>query len=45
MTKRIKKEELQVLIEEIEKGNVVSFPTDTVYGIACKSNPFGRENY
>lgn len=36
MTKRIKKEELQVLIEEIEKGNVVSFPTDTVYGIACK---------
>jgi len=36
MTKRIKKEELEFLIEEIKKGNVVSFPTDTVYGIACK---------
>ncbi len=34
-TKVIKNEEIQYLINSIENHEVVAFPTDTVFGIAC----------
>ena len=38
MTKVIQPEEKSVLIEALRQGEVVSFPTETVYGVAVKFN-------
>ncbi len=35
MTKRIDLSKISELIHALENGDVVSFPTDTVYGLAC----------
>lgn len=38
MTKRINEEELDCLIQAVENNEVVAFPTDTVFGIACRAD-------
>ena len=35
MTRKLNESQLNILIDELKNKEVVSFPTDTVYGIAC----------
>jgi len=34
-TTRYKKEDLLIIAEELKKGKIVAFPTDTVFGLGC----------
>ncbi len=38
MTLVIKPSEIDVLVNSIKKGEIVAFPTETVYGVACQFN-------
>lgn len=35
MTKLLYKKDIDYLVEEVLKGKIVAFPTDTVFGLAC----------
>lgn len=38
MTKVIEEADINILVNAINQGEIVSFPTETVYGVACRFN-------
>ena len=38
MTQVIEKYQLPLLVDALAQGNIVAFPTETVYGLACRFN-------
>jgi len=38
MTRIVEKSDISLLVDALAKGEIVSFPTETVYGLACRFN-------